>query len=92
MKTRAPLFVIGVQDDAQDAETLERPVQEPGLARILADVARWEALSEVSQEKVEVVLALKGGRGRGVEGDVFEEDGLGFCLAVRGFGEVLIIC
>lgn len=66
-RSHAPLLVVGVQDDAHHAETVECPVQEPGLAGILADVARWEALYEISDEKLEVLLALEGWQGLWIE-------------------------
>ena len=91
-RSRAPLFVNGVQDDAHHAETLERPVQQPGLAGILAGVACWEALYEVSDEKLEVLLPLEGWRVLGIEREMFEEDRLCFRLGVRGLCGVLIVC
>lgn len=90
-KIGAPLLVVGVEDDAERAETLESPVEQPWLARILADVARWKALRKVSDEKLEMLLSLEGRRRRWIERKMFEEDRLSFSLGIRRISNKLVV-
>ena len=57
-KKKVPLLIVGIHGDLQRAQRLQRPEHEPRLARILADVARGEALDEVAHEELEVRLLV----------------------------------
>ena len=57
---QAPLLGIRIDGDLQRAERLERPEHEPWLARILAHVARWEALDEVPHEELQMRFLVQG--------------------------------
>jgi hypothetical protein len=56
---QAPLLGVGIDGDLQRAERLDSPEHEPRLARILAHVARWEALDEVAHEERQVRLLVQ---------------------------------
>jgi hypothetical protein len=57
---QVPLLGVRIEADLQRAERLDRPEHEPWLARVLAHVARWEALDEVPHEELQVRFLVQG--------------------------------
>ena len=55
-RLHAPLFRDGVHPDLQHAEPLQRPEQEPRLARVVVHVARGEALAEIAQQELQMLV------------------------------------
>ena len=83
-KIRLPLLGVGIDGDLQYAERLQRPEHEPRLARILAHVARGEALNKVAHEKLQVGLFVQDGSvwAAAAERDMPLEDELGVGLQI----------
>ena len=83
----------------EDAETLNRPEHEPGLAGVLTDVSRWEALDEIPDEELHVCILQQSWRGFafGAVRYVFEQYVLSFRLGLgrrcrEGIGKIRSYC